>query len=92
MNIGIIKIAEGNAYPKIKERLKMLKHADDGEQFVKSHFLYELSPFSILPLKHWRLHNEAEINWLENFKEMVETIDDFKEQYNKMIKRAITKG
>ncbi len=76
----------------IKERQKMLKIADDGEQFVKSHFLYELSPFYILPLKHWRLHNEAEIKWLELFKEMVESIDDFKEQYNEMIKRAITKG
>ncbi|MFW9901199.1 MAG: PadR family transcriptional regulator [Candidatus Thorarchaeota archaeon] len=73
----------------IKERQKMFKLADDGEQFIKSHFLYELSPFYILPLKHWRLHNEAEIKWLEDFKEMVENIDDFKEQYNKMIKKAM---
>lgn len=76
----------------IKERKKLFKHADEGEQFVKSNYLYELSPFYILPLKHWRLHNEAEIRWLEFFKEMVEGIDDFKEQYNKIIKRVITKG
>jgi len=73
----------------IKERQKMFKLADDGEQFIKSHFLYELSPFYILPLKHWRLHNEAEIKWLEDFKEMIENIDDFKELYNKMIKKAM---
>jgi len=73
----------------IKERQKMFKLADDGEQFIKSHFLYELSPFYILPLKHWRLHNEAEIKWLEDFKVMVENIDNFKEQYNKMIKKAM---
>jgi len=76
----------------IKERKKLFTHADEGEQFVKSHYLYELSPFYILPLKHWRLHNEAEIRWLESFKEMVESIDNFKEQYNKIIKRVITKG
>ena len=73
----------------IKERQKMFKLVDDGEQFIKSHFLYELSPFYILPLKHWRLHNEAEIKWLEDFKEMIENIDDFKELYNKMIKKAM---
>ncbi len=76
----------------IKERQKMFKLADEGEQFVQSHFLYELSPFYILPLKHWIYHNEAEIRWLEYFKEMVESIEDFIEQYNKLIKRVITKG
>ncbi len=76
----------------IKERQELFNHADEGEQLVKSHYLYELSPFYILPLKHWRLHNEAEIKWLKFFKEMVENIDDFKEQYNKLIKRVITKG
>ena len=76
----------------IKERQEMFKYADEGEQFVKSHFLYELSPFYILPLKHWKYHNEAEIRWLNFFKEMVENIVNFEEQYNKMIKRVIKKG
>jgi len=76
----------------IKERQKLFKHTDEEEQFVKSHYLYELSPFYILPLKHYRFHNEAEIRWLESFKEMVESIDNFKEQYNKIIKRVILKG
>ena len=62
---------------------------DEGEVFVKSHFLYDLSPFYILPLKHWRFHNEAEIKWLEFFKRIVEEIDDFKENYNEVIKRSI---
>ncbi|MDX1797740.1 MAG: PadR family transcriptional regulator [Candidatus Lokiarchaeia archaeon] len=75
----------------IKERKKNIKFADEGEQYVKSHFLYDLSPFYILPLKHWRFHNDAEIKWLEFFREMVEKIDDFKEQYDKIVKRAISK-
>ncbi len=76
----------------INERKRMVKHADEGEQLVQSHYLYDLSPFYILPLKHWRLHNEAEIKWLEYFKEMVKNVNSFKEQYNKIIKRAITEG
>jgi len=76
----------------IKERQKKIKHAEEGEQFVKSHYLYEFSPFYLLPLKHWTFHNEAEIEWLKYFKEMVENIEDFKEQYNKMINKAIAEG
>ncbi len=76
----------------IEERQKMFKRADEGEQFVQSHYLYELSPFYLLPLKHWRFHNEAEIRWLEFFKEMVENIEDFKEQYNKIVEQAIKKS
>lgn len=75
----------------IEKRKKMFKHADEGEQLVQSHYLYDLSPFYILPLKHWRLHNEAELKWLEYFKKMVEDIDDFREQYSKTIKRASSK-
>ena len=71
----------------IEERTKIFKYADEGEQLVKSHSLYELNPFYILPLKHWRFHNEAEIKWLEYFREMVENIKDFKEQYNEIIKK-----
>ena len=70
----------------------LFKRADEGEQFVQSHYLYELSPFYILPLKHWRFHNEAEIRWLEFFKEMVENIEDFKEQYDKIVEQAIKKS
>ncbi|MFX1313564.1 MAG: hypothetical protein ACFFHD_13300, partial [Promethearchaeota archaeon] len=62
-----------------------------GERLVESHFLYELSPFYILPLKHWRFHNKAEIKWLEYFREMVDQIGNFKEQYNKVINKMISK-
>jgi len=74
----------------IKERADMFKHANEGEQLVKSHNLYELSPFYILPLKHWRFHNEAEIKWLEYFREMVENIEDFREQYNKILNNVMS--
>ncbi|MFX1409441.1 MAG: PadR family transcriptional regulator [Promethearchaeota archaeon] len=74
----------------IMERKGMFKHADEGEQLVKSHHLYDLSPFYILPLKHWRFHNEAEIRWLMFFREMVESIEDFKEQYDKILKKVMS--
>jgi DNA-binding PadR family transcriptional regulator len=73
----------------IEVRQKSFKHADEGEEFVKSHFLYDLSPFYILALKHWRFHNEAEIKWLQYFKTMVDGIENFKENYNETIKRSI---
>ncbi len=74
----------------LKERKNMFKHADEGERLVESLYLYDLNPFYILPLKHWRLHNEAEIKWLEYFREMVESIEDFREQYNKVIKKMMS--
>lgn len=73
----------------IIQRRNFLKHTDEGEKLVKSNILYDLSPFYILPLKHWRFHNEAEIKWLEYFKEMVDSIENFEEQYNKIIKKTI---
>ncbi|MFX0042611.1 MAG: PadR family transcriptional regulator [Candidatus Hodarchaeota archaeon] len=74
----------------IEERNKLFKHADEGEQIVKSNPLSKLNPFYILPLKHWRFHNEAEIKWLLYFREIIESIEDFKEQYNKFVKKAMT--
>ena len=65
------------------------KHIDEGKEIVMSHFSYEFSPFNILPLKHWKLHAEAELKWLEIFKEMVESIDDFKEIYQKFVEKSI---
>jgi len=65
------------------------KHIDEGKEIVMSHFSYEFSPFNILPLKHWKLHAEAELKWLETFKEMVESIDDFKEIYQKFVEKSI---
>jgi len=75
----------------INERKKMFQHADEGERLVESHYLYKLSPFYILPLKHWRFHNEAEIKWLEYFREIVIKIGNFGEQYSKVIKKMINK-
>ncbi|MFX0082597.1 MAG: PadR family transcriptional regulator [Candidatus Hodarchaeota archaeon] len=67
----------------------MFDHADEGEKIVTSHFSYEFSPFNILPLKHWKLHAEAELKWLEIFKELVESIDDFKQIYQKFIEKSL---
>ncbi len=74
----------------IKERKNMFKHADEGEKLVKSSPLYDLSPFYLLPLAHWRFHNEAEIKWLEYFRQMVDSIEDFGDQYNKIIKKMMS--
>ncbi|MFX1428084.1 MAG: PadR family transcriptional regulator, partial [Promethearchaeota archaeon] len=72
------------------EQIKlMFQHADEGEKIVSSHFSYEFSPFNILPLKHWRLHAEAEIKWLEMFQETVESIGDFKEKFQEYVKKSI---
>ena len=76
-------------YKQIEKIRAMFKHVDEGEEIVSSHFSYEFSPFNILPLKHWKLHAEAEIKWLEIFKEIVESIDDFKEIYQKYIKKSL---
>ena len=71
------------------EKIKAkFKHADEGEIIVSSHFSYEFSPFNILPLKHWKLHAEAEIKWLELFKDMIESINDFKGNFQKYIEKS----
>ncbi len=72
------------------EKLKsMSKHVTTGEIIITSHFSFEFSPFNLLPLKHWKLHSEAEIKWLEIFKKMVESIDDFKEIFQKYVKKSL---
>ena len=72
------------------EKIKAnFKHADEGEILISSHFSYEFSPFNILPLKHWKLHAEAEIKWLLILKEMIESIDDFKGNFQKYVKKSL---
>ncbi|MFW9943196.1 MAG: PadR family transcriptional regulator [Candidatus Thorarchaeota archaeon] len=72
------------------EKIKaMFDHVEEGEKIVTSHFSYEFSPFNILPLKHWKLHAETELKWLEIFKEMVESIDDFKQLYRKFVEKSL---
>lgn len=84
-----IKITKGKEFildsieKQIIERRNLFKHADEGEKLVKSNILYDLSPFYILPLRHWRFHNEAEIKWLEYFKEMLKIL--------KILKNSIIK-
>ena len=73
----------------LEARKKMFVHADEGRKLVSSHFLFDINPFLMLPLKHWSFHNEAEIKWLELFKTMVESVKDFKASYNEVIKRSI---
>ena len=73
----------------IEKLRSTFKHVVEGEKIVTSHFSYEFNPFNILPLKHWKLHNEAEIKWLESFKEIVESIDDFKDTYQNYVKKSL---
>ena len=79
-----------DAIDKQIEKIKsMLKHVDEGEKTVTSHFSYKFSPFNILPLKHWKLHADAEIKWFEIFKETIESMDDFKDTYQKYVKKSL---
>ena len=72
------------------EKIKsMFQHVVEGEERVTSHFSFEFSPFNLLPLRHWKIHAEAEIKWLEIFKETVISISDFKETYQKYIRKSI---
>jgi len=73
----------------IKARKKSYKHINEGEQLVKTHPFYGVSPFIILPLKHAEFQNDAEIRWLEYFKEIVQNIDNFEENYQQSVKLSM---
>ncbi len=75
-----------NLTKQVEKREKFYQHLDDGKKYVQSHEFYDLNPFTILPLQHFELHNNAEIQWLQKFQEMVKDIN-FEENIKKIIKR-----
>lgn len=70
--------------------LKIVEYSYLIFNLVRSHYLYEVNPFMILPLEHSKLQNEAEIKWLEMFHEMVDGID-FEANAKEIMKRRMEK-
>jgi DNA-binding PadR family transcriptional regulator len=73
----------------IQKRSEMFKRIKEGKNYVKSHDLFDLNPFTILALEHYKFHNEAEIKWLEHFKKMVEGVD-FEKNLGEIIQRKLS--
>ena len=69
-------------------RKDKFKNLEDGKKLVRSHYLFDLNPFMILPLEHQKLQNESEIKWLEIFHEMVDKID-FQANAKEIMKRRM---
>jgi len=65
-----------------------LKNFEDGKKLVKGHYLFDLNPFMILPLEHYKLQNESEIKWLKIFYEMVDKTD-FEANAKEIMKRRM---
>ncbi|MHA1844848.1 MAG: PadR family transcriptional regulator [Promethearchaeota archaeon] len=70
----------------IKTRKKYNQHVNEGKRYVQSHELYGLNPFMILPIQHFELHNNAEIQWLIQFRELIKNID-FEANIKKIMKK-----
>jgi len=75
----------------IKSRKDLLKHLEEGSDLVKQHYLFDVNPFMILPLEHFKVHNEVEIKWLENFYKMVED-SNFEENAKEIMRRRKERG
>ncbi len=56
-----------------RENLKV--KITDGKRLVQSHELFDVNPFMILALEHFKLHNNAELAWLKQFYKMVDKTD-----------------
>jgi len=72
----------------ISYRKTLYSRFEEGEKFIKNNENFDVLPFMILPLRHSRFHNDAEIKWLEAFYEMVDGID-FEENAKELMKRRI---
>jgi DNA-binding PadR family transcriptional regulator len=59
----------------IKQREEKFKMIDEGMEYATSRPSYQFNPFQTLALDHYRLHNQAEIDWLRKFYNMVEKTD-----------------
>ncbi len=88
---GVLKKKEfilNSIKKQINVRKDLFKNFEDGKKLVRSHYLYKVNPFMILPLEHSKLQNEAEIKWLEIFHEMVDKID-FEANAKEIMKRRM---
>jgi len=70
----------------IQKRDQIFDKIKDGKKYVKSHPMYNINPFSILALEHYKIHNKAEMEWLEKFRDMVKEFD-FKKSVKEILKR-----
>ncbi|MBD3189502.1 MAG: hypothetical protein GF308_02610 [Candidatus Heimdallarchaeota archaeon] len=70
----------------IQEREKIFTHIREGRKYIDSYPLSDLNPFLTLALHHYKLHNQAEIDWLKDFYQMVEETD-FKKNIQELSKR-----
>ncbi|MBD3193289.1 MAG: hypothetical protein GF308_21825 [Candidatus Heimdallarchaeota archaeon] len=59
----------------IEKREEKFNEIDNGMDYATSHPMYQFNPFQTLALEHYRLHNQAEIDWLKHFHKMVEEMD-----------------
>lgn len=70
----------------IEEREKIFDKIAEGRAYVDSYPLSDLNPFLTLALHHYKLHNQAEIDWLKVFYQMVEETD-FQKNIQELSKR-----
>ena len=70
----------------IQKSEKIFDKIEDGSNYVKSHPMFELNPFLILSLEHYKFHNQAEIKWLKEFYKMIEDTD-FKKNIQEIAKK-----
>ena len=70
----------------IKKREKFNEKIQAGKKYVQLHEFFNLNPFTILPLEHFELHNQVEIQWLKKFQEMIKNTD-FEANIKEIIKK-----
>jgi len=75
----------------IQERIEKFEKIEEGKNYVKDNIIYDLNPFTILALEHYRFHNEAEIKWLEKFRKMANDVD-FKKNISEIPKRLFAQN
>lgn len=74
----------------IDKREDIFEKIRSGKKYVRSHELSDLNPFQFLALEHYRLHNQAEIEWLNIFLEMVRKVN-FKQNVKEVAERMNNK-
>jgi len=72
----------------INYRKTLYDQIEEGENFIENNENFDVLPFMILPLKHSKYHNDAEIKWLEAFYKMVDSVD-FEKNAKELMKRRI---
>lgn len=76
---------------RIEKREQLFDKIAQGKKYVRSTPIFHLNPFEILALEHTKLHNNAEIEWLKKFKQLVEEVD-FKKNIEEIAKNMAQKS